>query len=47
MNPVEKLQVKVNTNIIQHLFDYTVLGNVLTITKELTAGDLIYTTIKI
>tara|TARA_B110000503_G_C7105475_1_gene395723 strand:+ start:425 stop:1354 length:930 start_codon:yes stop_codon:yes gene_type:complete len=47
MNPVEKLQVKVNTNIIQHLFDYTVLGSVLTITKELTAGDLIYTTIKI
>lgn len=47
MDPVEKLQVKVNIDIIQHLFDYTVNGNKLTITKELKAGDIIFTTIKI
>jgi hypothetical protein len=47
MDPVEKLQVKVNIDIIQHLFDYTVNGNILTITKELKVGDIIFTTIKI
>lgn len=47
MDPVEKLQVKVDIDIIQHLFDYTVNGNTLTITKELKAGDIIFTTIKI
>jgi hypothetical protein len=47
MDPVEKLQVKVNIDIIQHLFDYTVNGNILTITKELIAGDIISASIKI
>ena len=47
MDPVEKLQVKVNIDIIQHLFDYTVNGNTLTITKELKVGDIIFTSIKI
>jgi hypothetical protein len=47
MDPVEKLQVKVNIDVIQHLFDYTVIGNILTITKELVAGDIIYASIKI
>ena len=47
MDPVEKLQVKVNIDIIQHLFDYTITGDILTITKELTAGDIISITIKI
>ena len=48
MDPVEKLQVKVNIDIIQHLFDYTITtGNILTITKELKVGDIISVTIKI
>jgi hypothetical protein len=48
MDPVEKLQVKVNIDVIQHLFDYTITtGNILTITKELTAGDIISVTIRI
>jgi hypothetical protein len=47
MDPVEKLQVKVNIDVIQHLFDYTITGDILTITKQLTAGDIISITIKI
>jgi hypothetical protein len=48
MDPVEKLQVKVNIDVIQHLFDYTITtGNILTISKELTAGDIISVTIRI
>jgi hypothetical protein len=48
MDPVEKLQVKVNIDVIQHLFDYTVTtGNILTVTKELIAGDIISVTIRI
>ena len=51
MTPIEKLQVKVNGSIIQHLYDFT-LGstgnaNQLTITKSLTNNDIIETTIKI
>ena len=51
MTPVEKLQVKVNGSIIQHLYDFT-LGstgnaNQLTITKSLTNNDIIETEIKI
>lgn len=51
MTPVEKLQVKVNGSIIQHLYDFT-LGstgntNQLTITKTLTTNDIIETQIKI
>jgi hypothetical protein len=45
MTPVEKLEVKVNDSIIQHLFDYTLDGNTLTITKELQSDDVIYTKI--
>lgn len=47
MDPVEKLKVKVNIDVIQHLFDYTIIGNILTITKELVAGDIISASIKI
>tara|TARA_B100001094_G_scaffold301596_1_gene328040 strand:+ start:6641 stop:7555 length:915 start_codon:yes stop_codon:yes gene_type:complete len=51
MTPVEKLQVKVNGSIIQHLFDYTLgttgSANQLTITKSLTNNDIIETSIKI
>ncbi len=51
MTPIEKLEVKVNGSIIQHLYDFT-LGstgnaNQLTITKSLTNNDIIETTIKI
>lgn len=48
MAPVEKLQVKVNGDIIQHLFDYTITqGSSFTITKELTTNDIIFATLKI
>lgn len=47
MEPVEKLQVKVNGSIIQHLFDYTLNENILTITKRIDVGSVIDTTIKI
>ena len=51
MEPVEKLQVLVNGEIIQHLFDFT-LGttgskSILTISKSLTNNDKIDTIIKI
>lgn len=48
MTPVEKLQVKINGDIIQHLFDYKITqGSLFTITKELTANDIIFATLKI
>jgi len=47
MTPVEKLQVIVNGDIIQHLFDFTVSGTTLTITKTLQTDDLIETIVKI
>ena len=47
MDPVEKLLVKVNGDIIQHFYDYTIDGNVLTITKSLNQNDIIDTSITI
>ena len=47
MTPVEKLQVIVNGDIIQHLFDYTVNETTLTIIKTLQTDDYIETIIKI
>lgn len=47
MDPIEKLEVKVNTDIIQHLFDYKIDGNILTITKDIDPDSVIYTKIKI
>ena len=47
MTPVEKLQVLVNGDIIQHLFDFTLSGTTLTISKTLQTDDFIETIIKI
>lgn len=47
MDPIEKLEINVNGTPIQHYFDYTVSGTTLTISKELSTGDVIYTKIKI
>ncbi len=47
MEPVEKLTVEVNGNVIQHYFDFTLLNNVITITKSLNAGDIVRFTTKI
>ena len=47
MEPVEKLLVKINGEIVQHLFDYTLSGAKLKITKTLVANDIITTQIKI
>jgi hypothetical protein len=47
MTPVEKLSVTINGNLIQHLYDYTVSGNLLTINKSLEVGDIIFAVIKI
>ena len=47
MEPVEKLLVKINGEIVQHLFDYTIDGAKLKITKTLVANDIITTQIKI
>lgn len=47
MDPIEKLEVTVDTTIIQHLFDYTIDGNTLTITKDIDTNSTIYTKIKI
>ena len=47
MTPVEKLQVIVNGDIIQHLFDFTVSGTTLSITKTLQTDDFIETIVKI
>ena len=47
MEPVEKLLVEVNGQAIQHFFDFTLLNNVITITKSLKAGDIIRFTTKI
>ncbi len=46
MDPVEKLTVEVNGNVIQHYFDFTLLNNVITITKSLNAGDIVRFTTK-
>jgi len=47
MMPVEKLSVYVNNEFIQHYYDYTLSGQVLTITKTININDIIKTTIKI
>jgi len=47
MDPVEKLTVEVNGNVIQHYFDFTLLNNVITITKSLNTGDIVRFTTKI
>lgn len=47
MDPVEKLKVEVNGEAIQHFFDFTILNNVITITKSLKSGEIIRFTTKI
>jgi len=50
MSPVEKLEIKVNNNILQYEYDYTLSGNVFTIKTdsiELVPGDIISSKIKI
>ena len=47
MDPVEKLTVEVNGETIQHYFDFTLLNNVITITKSLKTDDIVRFTTKI
>ena len=50
ISPVEKLEVKVNNNILQFEYDYTLSGNIFTIKAdsiELVTGDIISSKIKI
>ncbi len=47
MEPAEKLEVTINGLVQQHLFDFTVIGNQLSILKTMNTGDIIATTIKI
>jgi len=47
MTPVEKLAVTINDNIQQHLYDFTVVDDQLTISKSMVAGDIITAIIKI
>jgi len=50
MTPVEKLEVKVNNNILQYEYDFTLSGNVFTIktdSVELVTGDIISSKIRI
>ena len=50
MTPVEKLEVKVNNNILQYEYDFTLSGNVFTIKTdsiELVTGDIISSKIRI
>lgn len=48
MSPVEKLEVKVNGSVMQHLFDFTITdGSSFTVTKELVTNDIIFATLKI
>jgi hypothetical protein len=50
MSPVEKLEVKVNNNILQYEYDYTLSGNIFTIKTdsiELVTGDIISSKIRI
>tara|TARA_B110000046_G_scaffold985_1_gene1077 strand:- start:14743 stop:15648 length:906 start_codon:yes stop_codon:yes gene_type:complete len=47
MSPAEKLEVTINGLVQQHLFDFTVIGNQLSILKTMNTGDIIATTIKI
>jgi hypothetical protein len=47
MDPIEKLEVKVNGDVIQHYFEYTLSSNTLTIIKDLKENDIISTIIKI
>jgi len=47
ITPVEKLSVLINGDIVQHLFDFTIDGVTLKITKSLIANDIISTQIKI
>lgn len=47
MDPVEKLKVEINGTVVQHFFDFTLVNNVITVTKELKAGDIVRFTTKI
>jgi hypothetical protein len=47
MSPIEKLSVTINGDIQQHFYDFTVVDDLLTITKSMNTGDIIATTIKI
>jgi hypothetical protein len=47
MDPIEKLEVRLNGEVLDHLFDFTVSDLVVTITKSMTNGDIIRTQIKI
>ncbi len=47
IEPVEKLLVKINGDIKQHYYDYTLDGPRLTIIAELVTGDIIQTSVKI
>lgn len=47
MEPVEKLQVILNGEILDHLYDFTVSGLTITITKAIKADDIVQTIIKI
>jgi len=47
MTPVEKLQVTLNGSILDHLFDFTVSGLTITISKTMTANDIIQTIVRI
>ena len=47
MHPVEKLTVKVNGNLMQNVYDFTVEENKLTMLIEMKADDIISTVIKI
>ena len=50
MTPVEKLEVKVNNNILQYEYDFTLSGNVFTIKTdsiEFVTGDIISSKIRI
>ena len=47
MSPIEKLSVTINGDIQQHLYDFTITDDQLTISKTMNTGDIIRTTIKI
>ena len=47
MTPVEKLQVLLNGEILDHLFDYTIDGVTITITKTIVNNDIVQTIVKI
>lgn len=47
MDPNQKLEVLINENIQQTVYDFLVVGTTLTISKSMNTGDIIKTTIKI